>query len=245
MSKLIDLIKHPQKIFLFFWYKTFNTRRRFYQIIGSDKYSTVYPHHDTLMKYIGHIKNGFFVECGGNNGETQDPTYYLEKMRGWKGIIIEPLPIFKKCADTRTYSKVYNFALVSDDFKAETITLIDTNLMTTVKEREGSKTWSEEGGRVQKITPVEIVVRGTTLNKILGNTPQHIDLLVIDVEGYELEVLRGIDLKKYKPEYILIEILKENVSLRIPIENYLTDYIFVSSLGTPNSGDNLYQRKTQ
>ena len=32
------------------------------------------------------------------------------------------------------------------------------------------------------------------------------DLFSLDVEGYEVEVLRGLDLSKYGPKYMLIEV---------------------------------------
>jgi hypothetical protein len=34
---------------------------------------------------------------------------------------------------------------------------------------------------------------------------QRIDLLSLDVEGFELDVLKGIDFDKYKPSFMLIE----------------------------------------
>jgi hypothetical protein len=38
------------------------------------------------------------------------------------------------------------------------------------------------------------------------NPGQIIDLLSLDTEGYELPILRGLNLNKYRPRYMLIEI---------------------------------------
>ena len=53
-------------------------------------------------------------------------------------------------------------------------------------------------------------MRSTTLDSITKNSPysnKKINLLSIDVEGNELNVLKGFDLKKYYPEIIVIEYL--------------------------------------
>ena len=41
---------------------------------------------------------GFFVEAGGNDGYTQSNTYWLERFRGWRGILVEPMPeLYEMC----------------------------------------------------------------------------------------------------------------------------------------------------
>ena len=51
-----------------------------------------------------------------------------------------------------------------------------------------------------------------TLNQILiENNVKVIDYLNIDVEGYEINVLKGFSIKKYKPKLISIEIHDKDV----------------------------------
>ncbi|XP_014483958.1 PREDICTED: uncharacterized protein LOC106749229 isoform X2 [Dinoponera quadriceps] len=38
-------------------------------------------------------KNGFFIECGAYDGETRSNTLYLERFKGWSGLLIEADPI--------------------------------------------------------------------------------------------------------------------------------------------------------
>ncbi|XP_011135246.1 uncharacterized protein LOC105180701 isoform X2 [Harpegnathos saltator] len=38
-------------------------------------------------------RNGFFIECGAYDGETRSNTLYLERFRGWSGLLIEADPI--------------------------------------------------------------------------------------------------------------------------------------------------------
>ena len=63
--------------------------------------------------------------------------------------------------------------------------------------------------RKKKIREIK-KIRSTTLDSIIKNSPysnKKINLLSIDVEGNELNVLKGFDLKKYYPEIIVIEYL--------------------------------------
>ena len=54
--------------------------------------------------------------------------------------------------------------------------------------------------------------------------PDDFEFLSVDVEGYEEEVLRGLDLNKYKPKAIFIEV--DNTPKSV-IESYLKDYTLI------------------
>ena len=53
-----------------------------------------------------------------------------------------------------------------------------------------------------------------TLNNIIENSrfrDEKINFVSIDVEGFELNVLNGFDLKKYKPDLIMIEFIDPKI----------------------------------
>ena len=79
-----------------------------------------------------------------------------------------------------------------------------------------------------------------TLNNILlkSNAPKKIDLLSLDVEGSEMEVLKGINHKEYRFKYLCIE-TKEFKKL----SDYLlqNDYIFLKKF---NWKDYLFKDNT-
>ena len=59
--------------------------------------------------------------------------------------------------------------------------------------------------------------------------PPVVDLFSLDVEGYELEVLRGLDLSRMRPRYLLVECLDQ--AHRAGIEHFLGGhYEFVEAL---------------
>ena len=43
-----------------------------------------------MLDYINY-KNGYFIECGANDGVNQSNTWYYEKKLNWRGILIEPV----------------------------------------------------------------------------------------------------------------------------------------------------------
>lgn len=154
---------------------------------------------------------GYFIEAGANDGVRQSNTHYLEKRRSWNGLLVEPVPrLAKKCAKNRKRSVIAQVVLVSPEQSGTEIKIIDLDLMTLVADQSAglidTNSHVQLAEEVQGITAAEIVVRGVTLSELLeeqGNP--HVTLFSLDVEGFEVDVLKGLDLARHKPDFILIE----------------------------------------
>jgi FkbM family methyltransferase len=154
---------------------------------------------------------GYFIEAGANDGIRQSNTYYLEKRRSWTGLLIEPIPrLAVKCEKNRRRSTVLHTALVPPEQSGSIIKIIDLDLMTLVAGQSNGLIDSDKHVRlaedVQRIKATEIDVPGLTLSEILtqqGNP--EVTLFSLDVEGFEVDVLRGLDFSKHKPLLILVE----------------------------------------
>jgi FkbM family methyltransferase len=165
-----------------------------------------------LSKYLD-FRGGFFIEAGANDGYSQSNTYFLETRLGWRGVLVEGIPeLFEKCRQLRTNSKTYNCALVSPDFPDPTITMHFAGLMSVVegsmKSQEAQDAHVHAGLDVQNLAgSYSVEVPARTLASILENLPEarSIDLFSLDVEGHELEVLKGLDPSRFRPRFILVE----------------------------------------
>lgn len=167
---------------------------------------------EKLSKYLD-FDQGFFIEAGANDGHTQSNTYYLENKLGWQGLLVEGIPeLFKKCKKLRKNSVVKNCALVSTEFEETAVTMHYANLMSVVEgalknERDQCKHISA-GVDVQKLEgSYSVQVPARTLGSLLDElpAPADIDFFSLDVEGYELQVLQGLNIAKHRPKFILVE----------------------------------------
>lgn len=167
-----------------------------------------------LVEIIGTSK-GFFVELGANNGLKQSNTKHLEQFHGWSGILIEPFPgNFHLLARNRSpRSSFVNAACVGAEYRYKTVELIYADLMTTplseasdIVDREGHAQSGEKflpkGERVHKFSAPAL-----TLTQVLEQekAPLQMKLLSLDVEGMELEVLKGLNHEKYRFSWVLVE----------------------------------------
>ena len=196
---------------------------------------------DKLSKYLN-FEGGFFIEAGANDGFTQSNTYFLEKSRGWSGVLVEAVPLLAaQCRNARS-AVVFECALVGDTFPESSITIHVANLMSTVDGALGSPEEQSQhlsdAVRSQFLDGTEAIqVPARTLTSVLDSCDDlpDIDFFSLDVEGYELEVLRGLDFERFAPRYLLVE-------ARDPekIDHHLGDrYEFVEQM---SQLDRLYRR---
>jgi FkbM family methyltransferase len=158
-------------------------------------------------------RNGFFVEAGANDGVSQNNTLYFERYRGWKGLLIEPIPeLARQCQISRPQALVEQCALVAEDAPDATLEMHYLDLMSFVPGARGSVVEDDAhfATAIQYLQPGEhpyvARVPARTLTSVLDTHGiRQIDLLSLDVEGYEAQVLKGLDFTRYRPSYILVE----------------------------------------
>ena len=153
---------------------------------------------DFKLNDIFNKDNGFYIELGANDGLTQSNTAFFDFYKGWTGILIEPsISGYTKCKTNRPKNIVLNYACVSNDYdKATVLGDFNGHLMNSVN-----------GLRLNSNAMVEVPAR--TLESILDEyhtKDRVIDFLSLDTEGYELNILKGLNLDKYRPKYMLIEV---------------------------------------
>lgn len=152
---------------------------------------------------------GFFVEAGGNDGYTQSNTYFLERFRDWHGMLVEPMPEMAAQAQrNRPASHVFQCALVPLDHPDQGVEMEFGDLFSTVRDARGDAgSWVSQGlvlgWRDHRVERVPARPLSSLLDE-LGVS--NIDLLSLDVEGYEPQALLGLDLSRHAPAWILVEV---------------------------------------
>jgi FkbM family methyltransferase len=146
---------------------------------------------------------GYFIEAGALDGIRYSNTYALEAL-GWTGLLVEPIPeLAERCAANRPNSRVERVAL-SAPGHAPTATL---NRYTD-DDQVGASRLDDDANRHARAKrgaatePIDVPL--ATLDSLLDGVDR-VDLLVLDIEGHELQALRGFSLDCFKPRVILVE----------------------------------------
>jgi FkbM family methyltransferase len=164
--------------------------------------------------------SAFFVEIGANDGLQHDHLRPFILDRGWRGIMVEPVPyIFKRLESN--YGKLERVALenaaVGDrDGTLPFYCLVDAD----AGERARLPDWYDGIGSfsrekvlahardipdiAERVTTLQ--VRSLTFDSLCrAHGGDEVDLLLIDTEGYDAEILRSVDFAVRKPRLIIYE----------------------------------------
>lgn len=170
---------------------------------------------DIILRNFISKKNGFYIDVGANHPFRFSNTYYFYLL-GWKGINIEPNPeMIKKLNKYR--KRDINIETGINDKKSSLTYYYfnDPALNTFSKDRANSlikeATYKNIG---------EKKIRVNTLKNVLDQylpKNQEVDFISIDVESFDLNVLKSNDWQKYSPKFVLVEELEGTRD----VENYL------------------------
>lgn len=167
--------------------KVFLTKswRRYYSQFGEDT---------ILRELLARTRNGFFVDVGCFHPKKFSNTYWLYS-RGWRGINIDMEP-----------QKIALFNLARPD---------DVNLTAAISDQASrmaiqSQRSYDLGAKLVKDATTEKNVQITTktLTEVIDSTrykDHPIDLLTVDAEGMDLQVVRSLDMARYRPKLIIVE----------------------------------------
>jgi FkbM family methyltransferase len=152
-----------------------------------------------VLKYLQEFDCGTFFEAGATDGIFESNTRILEEL-GWNGILVEPFyDWYSKCLTNRSAISVHA-ALVSDNSK-KSIRMNEIGI-----DQSGS-----------------FIVPASTITDILiENNMLDITFFSLDIEGYEIEALNGLDFSKINVEYFLIEVNSDKYTLDF-INNYMLE----------------------
>jgi len=181
---------------------------RYRSEIGQDKWvaETMFPG----------VTNGFFLDVGSGDGYRDSNTQTLEA-RGWKGICVDPFP---QNMDGRTCQM---FKDVVWNKSGETVVFhAGGSELGGIADTLGK--WKD-----QVINEPAVTLTTTTLDEILvrAGAPTFIHFMSLDIEGGELNALRGLSLHRYRFGAMAIEHNFEEPK-RTQIRELLKQYDYVN-----------------
>jgi len=153
-----------------------------------------------LWRALKHIKNGFYIDVGAYSPDSDSVTKAFYNA-GWKGINIEPNPIFIEQYKNERKRDINLSVAISDKAgEAEMFFVSNPGLSSLNQEiAEGHISLGWE------VTPdvVEVRVLADICNKYC--LKKEIHFLKIDIEGLEEKALKGNNWKKFRPWIVIVE----------------------------------------
>ena len=176
-------------------------------------YTALYGMDRRLEKYLAG-ERGVFIEAGANDGIAQSNSYFLENKYGWNGVLVEPVPKYYEMCRRARRVNVVNCGLGPFEKDGETLEILSGGLMSTPVgvdsallhgrsvEQHASKGAREFGGVETQL----VTTKTRALSNVLDELGiRSVDFFSLDVEGFELEVLKGLDFARHAPRFLLIE----------------------------------------
>lgn len=173
-----------------------------------------------LRAFADAFPSAVFVEIGANDGEQHDHLRPMIVERDWRGVMVEPVPyVFERLRDNYAALErvtVENAAVADRDGRRPFYHLAPS----ADYRSEGLPQWYDGIGSFsrdavldhRRLIPdietrlVQTDVPCLTFDSLCAKHGlTHVDLLLVDTEGYDHEILRQIDLSAHRPALVVYE----------------------------------------
>ena len=198
--------KNPLK-YLYFFYNKFVSNFYFRKSFSQGSMDLI------LNQIFKDKKKGYYIDVGCQHPIKNNNTFLLHK-KGWSGVNID--------LDENNIALFNYFRPKDDNIHAAISDKIEELDLYFYHKKSPINTLDEkislkQNAKIER----KIKVKTETLTNILDKIQVlNIDLLSIDVEGFELRVIQGLNFEKYSPNVIVIEYLDlEAEKWEIPYNN--------------------------
>jgi len=163
----------------------------------------------SINRIFENVQDGFYVDIGAHHPMRFSNTY-LFYQKGWSGINIDAQPgsmrLFKKMrprdinieVGVGTSSEEMLFYQFNES-ALNTFNLLEANSKVSEK-------YMHNEGRLVKIRRLDSILKESMPQE------KEIDFMSIDVEGNELDILLSNDWDLFRPKYLLVEVLRSDLS---------------------------------
>jgi FkbM family methyltransferase len=160
--------------------------------------------------FVG-VATGFYIDVGAAHPRMANDTF-LFYQKGWRGINIEPNQRFYAALVTERPQDI-NLPVVLSDVPGAKLAYyeVDADGLSTCDAEQANSYRAAGRNVVERLVPV------MTLSNIIKDAGiDRINILKVDVEGFEEKVLDGNDWERFRPEVVVVEATYPNSPVRRP-----------------------------
>jgi FkbM family methyltransferase len=141
--------------------------------------------------------SSYFVEVAANEPHARPPTWLLEQS-DWTGVLVEPQPDLAIELRAKRKARVFDVACSSPENAGRNLSFHVAGPLSSLDRHHMAP-----GAMPERV--ISVPVRMLDSISTEAGAPIGFDFLSIDVEGHEIEVLRGFDIARWKPHLNVLE----------------------------------------
>lgn len=194
-----------------------------------------------MMKLIANSTPGVYVDIGCWHPVKASNTYFFY-LRNWKGICIDPNPELKALYSKIRPNDIFeNCALGNSDLNMNYYMLSDRYSSMNTVNLDFIKKHNLES-EIKKVINIPTQTLKSVLEKNISKTDR-LDFFDVDVEGYDLEVLKTNDWNLYRPRFIVVEsdeALQKDLTSEMNAYLNEVNYTMIGKIVTKDNLGNLF-----
>jgi len=179
-----------------------------------------------ILKYLAIDLNTVkYLDLGANHAKEMNNTYYFYQ-NGASGVLVEANPSLIPELHFYRYNDIIlnNLVSVSSEEEMDFYVLSGDGLSTPNKEQAEETCKINPAITIKNVVKVSSITVDDIIEKYFGGEAPN--FISIDIEGYDLEIIKSIDLEKYRPLVIIVESIEYRPYLPINVKvNDVLEYL--------------------
>jgi FkbM family methyltransferase len=167
---------------------------------------------DQILRRIFEGKSqGFYIDVGAHHPRRFSNTYLFYR-QGWNGLNIDAMPgSMKSFHKDRPRDINLEFGIGLNESQLDYYIFNEPALNGFSKDLSNERNEAKSNYQIEKIIKVKVFPLSVVLDRNLP-VGQDIDFISVDAEGLDFEVLKSNDWTKYRPKFVLAEILNGSLN---------------------------------
>ncbi|XP_018016795.2 protein Star-like [Hyalella azteca] len=184
-----------------------------------------------IRKIMGEFRDGFFVECGALDGETRSNSLVFEKTLGWRGLLIEGDPKNYELVRKKNRKAWTVGACLSTKPHPHSVMFKQQFNLGKISSDEVNATSHQAGVIEVQCLPI--------YSLLLALNVTTVNYFSLDVEGFELEVLKTIPWDKVDIQTLSVEFVHGAWS-KLELKHYMKrqNYWSYNEVALPEGWEN-------